>query len=142
MQNAKIKIIIGAPVGCSSFKIGCVFVKYDLFNSYTKSDIYTFWYNSQFYINFSRQEHQINVLYVSFNAWDSQVSAYILFHFSFTVPLIFLDIINGNVKAQKTFRFSSHFYWVALSILCKYIPWEPENSVVWRRLLDSSYDYR
>ena len=29
-----------------------------------------------FYINFSRQEYQINVLYVSFNAWDSQVFLY------------------------------------------------------------------
>ena len=42
---------------------------------------------TQFYINFSRKGHQINVLYVSFNAWDSQVSSYTPFHFSFTVPL-------------------------------------------------------
>ena len=42
---------------------------------------------TQFCINFSRQEHQIDVLYVSFNSWDSQVSAYTPFHFSFTVPL-------------------------------------------------------
>ena len=42
---------------------------------------------TQFYINFSWQEHQVNVLYVSFNAWDSQVSAYTPFHFFFTVPL-------------------------------------------------------
>ena len=44
---------------------------------------------TQFYINFSRQEHQIAVLYVLFNAWDSQVSFYTPFHFSFTVPLIY-----------------------------------------------------
>ena len=31
---------------------------------------------TQFYINFSRQEHQIDVSYVSFKTWDSQVSAY------------------------------------------------------------------
>jgi len=42
---------------------------------------------TQFYVNFSRQEHQIDVLKVSFNSWDSQVSAYTSFHFSFTVPL-------------------------------------------------------
>ena len=30
---------------------------------------------SQFYINFSGQEHQIDVLYVLFNVWDSQVSS-------------------------------------------------------------------
>ena len=38
-------------------------------------------------MNFSRQEHQIDVLYVSFNSWDSKVSSYTPFHFSFTVPL-------------------------------------------------------
>ena len=42
---------------------------------------------TQFYINFSRQEHQIDVIQVSFKTWDSQVSAYTPFHFSFTVPL-------------------------------------------------------
>ena len=31
---------------------------------------------TQFYINFSRKEHQMNVLYVAFNSFDSQVSAY------------------------------------------------------------------
>ena len=41
---------------------------------------------TQFCLNFSRQEHQIDVLYLSFNAWDSQVSAYTPFHF--TVPLM------------------------------------------------------
>ena len=42
-----------------------------------------------FFIDFSRQEHQIDVLQVSFNSRDSQVSAYTPFHFSFTVPLIY-----------------------------------------------------
>ena len=40
-----------------------------------------------FYINFSRQEHQIDVLYISFNFWDSQVSSFTPIHFYFTVPL-------------------------------------------------------
>ena len=39
---------------------------------------------TQFYINFLRQKHQIDDFLVSFN---SQVSAYTPFHFSFTVPL-------------------------------------------------------
>ena len=44
---------------------------------------------TQFNINFSRQEHQIDsFLYVSFNASDSQVLSYTPFHFSLTVPLI------------------------------------------------------
>ena len=43
---------------------------------------------TQFYINLLIQEHQIDVLYVSFKTWDSQVSVYTPFHFSFTVPLI------------------------------------------------------
>ena len=43
---------------------------------------------TQFYLNFSRQKHQIDVLlYILFNSWDSQVSAYTPFHFSSTVPL-------------------------------------------------------
>ena len=42
---------------------------------------------TQFYLNFSRKEHQIDVFYVSFNAWDSQVLSYTPFNFSFTVPL-------------------------------------------------------
>ena len=36
---------------------------------------------NQFYINFSRQEHQIDVLYVSFNPLDSRGSSYTTFHF-------------------------------------------------------------
>ena len=42
---------------------------------------------TQFYVNFSRQEHQIDFLQVSLDSWNSQVSAYTPFHFSFTVPL-------------------------------------------------------
>ena len=41
-----------------------------------------------FFIIFSRNEHQVFAfIYVSFNAWDSQVSSYAPFYFSFTVPL-------------------------------------------------------
>ena len=58
------------------------------YSFYAKLHLYEFFYNlTQFYINFSRQEYQIEVLYVSFNVWDSQVSCYSPFHFSFTVPL-------------------------------------------------------
>ena len=69
MQNKK---IIKAPVGCCRFQIGCVFVEYDLFNTTTYQNCIcmNFCINiTQFYINFSRQEHlQIDVLCVSFNA--------------------------------------------------------------------------
>ena len=34
---------------------------------------------TRFYINFLRQKHQIDVLYVSFNVWDSQVSSNTVF---------------------------------------------------------------
>ena len=50
---------------------------------------------TQFHINFSRQEYQIDVLYISFNAWDSQVSAYTHFHFSFTVPLSIAILLSS-----------------------------------------------
>ena len=38
---------------------------------------------TEFYINFIRQEHQIDVLNVSFKTWDSQVSAYTWYPLSF-----------------------------------------------------------
>ena len=54
------------------FQIGFIFVEYELFNTTTFIQNYismNFRINlTQFYINFSRQEHQIDVLYVSFNA--------------------------------------------------------------------------
>ena len=75
-----------APAGYNYFQIGCVFVKYGLFNIttfiqnliYIRSGIIL----TRFYIKFSRQEHQIAVLYVSFNACDSQVSSYSPLNFS------------------------------------------------------------
>ena len=58
---------------------------------------------TQLYINFSRQEHQID-LHVSFNVWDSQVSSYTPFYFSFTVPL------SDPVLTEFQFRFTTiHF---------------------------------
>ena len=74
------KIIIGANLRFSGscgilqllYKISCMNFRKNL---------------TQFYIDFSRQENHINVLYKPFNAWDSQVSAFTSFHFSFTVPL-------------------------------------------------------
>ena len=56
---------------------------------------------SQFYINFSRQEHQIDVLYVSFNAWDSQVPFYTSFHFSWGMFFFPLLLVKGNVRSNK-----------------------------------------
>ena len=50
---------------------------------------------TQFYFNFSRQKHQIDVLYVSFNTRDSQVSSCTPFYFSFTVPLRKLSILSN-----------------------------------------------
>ena len=47
---------------------------------------------TQFSIILSRKEHQIDVLYVSFNAWDSQVSSYTPFRFSFTDPFEIKEI--------------------------------------------------
>ena len=66
-------------VGYNRFQIGCVFVEYDLLNTttFTQNFIYIDFriIFTQFYINFSRQEHEIDVSFVSFKAWDSQVSS-------------------------------------------------------------------
>ena len=61
------------PVGYSRFQIGCVFIEYDMFKptTFIQNSIYmNFRMNLtlQFYVDFSRQEHKIDVLYVSFNA--------------------------------------------------------------------------
>ena len=73
-----------APVGYSSFQIDCVIVEYGLFN--TTNCILNLIYIrfgvilTQFYINFSRQEHQIDVICIVqralsystlFSAYDS-----------------------------------------------------------------------
>ena len=52
---------------------------------------------TEFYINFSRQAHQIELLYVSINSWDSQVSAY--------TPLIFPLLMNPSLESRQTLYF-------------------------------------
>ena len=84
-------------------------------------------YWSQFYINFSRQEHQIDFLYVSFKTWDSQVSAYTPFHFSFTVPLMIRPRTNQVESCRELWllgyrqfavqsSLKSHSLWVTLYV--------------------------
>ena len=106
-------------------------------NSWIWLDVYicvctymNFRIKTQFYINFSRQELQIDVLYVSFNAWDSQVSS---FHFSFAVLLS----INVVFIVQRFLVF-----------LFKLVMNEPElwicpealhSSVIWRHFLFHLY---
>jgi len=59
-------------VGYNRFQIGLVFVEYDLFNTTTliKNCIFMNFriILTQFYVNIPRQEHQMDVLIVSFNA--------------------------------------------------------------------------
>ena len=98
-------------MGYTRFQIGCVFVEYDLLNTttFTQNFIYIDFriIFTQFYINFSRQEHQKDVLYVSFNAWDFQVSSYIPFHFSFTVFLTFqITLTFQGLKTPKIAEWS------------------------------------
>ena len=64
--------ILRLSVGYGRFQIGCVFVEYDLFNTTTliQNSIYMYFRINltQICINFSRQEHQIDVFHVLFNA--------------------------------------------------------------------------
>ena len=59
-------------MGYNRFQIVCVFVEYDLFKptDVIKNSIVIDFgiILTPFYINFSRQEHQIVVLYILFNA--------------------------------------------------------------------------
>ena len=74
------------------FRLVAYLLKMICLNHYFHTILYIneFLYNfdTVFFINFSRQEHQMDFLYVSFYAWDSQVSSYTPFHFSFTVSVI------------------------------------------------------
>ena len=71
---------------------------------------------TQFYINFSRQEHQIDVLYVSFNVWVSQVSSYTPFHFSFTVPR-FVELTLQKIAQECQVHLSEYLIWVPIPAL-------------------------
>ena len=95
-------------MGYSSFQIGCIIVEYGLFNTTTliPNLIYIRFgiIFTQFYINFSRQEHQIDVSFVSFKTCDSQVLAYTSFHFSFTVPLSMKQCYNLSLFSAHAIR--------------------------------------
>ena len=114
MKNYSIQILIVAnfrvsqtPLGYCCFQIICVFVEYDLFNiTDLLQNLTSICFGivlTQFNINFSRQEHQIELIYVLISSWDSRVSAYIYpFHFSFTVPLnIHLGLVTINKQILK-----------------------------------------
>ena len=79
MKNYSIQILIVAnfrvsqtPLGYCCFQIICVFVEYDLFNiTDLLQNLTSICFGivlTQFNINFSRQEHQIELLYVSINS--------------------------------------------------------------------------
>ena len=90
INNAKLKlkIITGANLRLSGF---CGISSFNTTNFNKISFSIRFGIIlTQFYINFSKQEHQTDFLCVLFKTWDSQVSAYTPFHFSFTVPLNFI----------------------------------------------------
>jgi len=67
---------------------------------------------TQFYVDFLRQEHQKDVLYVSFNAWDFQVSSYTPFHFSFTV-----DPFKDCWVMSKTGLILNRINWMILALV-------------------------
>ena len=87
---------------------------------------------TQFYVNFSRQEHQIDFLKVSFNSWDSQVSAYTSFHFSFTVPLNknlrqigqWVHELGSNIKQTETQTEINTLY-----IISVWYPWVTSKKI-------------
>jgi len=94
-------------LGYRCFQIGWVFVEYDLFNTTSLIKNLTYIHFgiilTQFYINFSRQEHQIELSYVSINSWDSQVSGITPFHLSYTVPLkTYVQVIQGYPLQDET----------------------------------------
>ena len=114
----------------SRFQIGCVIVEYDLFNATTfiqnLTDVLFGIILTQFYVNFSKQEHKINVLYVSFNL---RFSGFSLYPLSFLIYSTFNDVqvfcsdilifsfysTNAQTFVEKTqlkiMSFQSYKYW-------------------------------
>ena len=51
----------------------------------------------QFYTNFSRHEHQIELSWVAIKSLSDYLSPYTPFHFSFTVPLS----VKSNLEEEE-----------------------------------------
>ena len=82
------------------------------YNFFTKLHIYEFSYKFDTVLyQFSRQERQIDVLYVSLNAWDSPVSSYTPSHLSFTVPFY------SSIVLMVTF-IPVRFHWYNCTLHC------------------------
>ena len=101
-------------VGYRRFQIGCLFVENDLLDTTTfiQNCIYlNFRINlTQFYVNFSIQEHQIDVLNVSFNAWDFQVSSYTPFLFFLYSPFKYKTYLTPFMTDfKKNWAFATNF---------------------------------
>ena len=113
---SRVSVCITLPVYCTAIggSSGDVIVHTD-YTKHSPYRLYKIWYKYTFYFNFdtvlnhfSRQEHQIDVLYVSFNTWDSQVSSYTPFHFSFTVPLSICK--KAGLKEGSTWSSFEHIF--------------------------------
>ena len=77
---SRVSVFITRPVYCPMERV--------LVTWYGRiSYIYTFWYNFDTVLCQFLETGTSYVLNVSFNSWDSQVSTYTPFHFSFKVPL-------------------------------------------------------
>ena len=89
----------------------------------------------QFYINFSRQKHQKDVLNVLFNAWDSQVSFYTPFHFSLSVPLTIekKTIKMGRSRTIKEMKKSerAHLTWKVFTRVWLKLEWVENYCLYW-----------
>ena len=78
--TTKLKLFCGISSFSDWFRICGIWSDYNITTFIQNCTYMNFRINlTQFYMNFLRQEHQIDVLYGSFNAWDSQVSSYTSF---------------------------------------------------------------
>ena len=125
-------------MGYCSFQIGCVIVEYGLFNTTNlKQNLIYIRFGiilTQFYINFSRQEHQIDVLYVTFKPRDSQVLVYTPIHFSFTVPLIEKTFLSHSGLISSFLQIFQNPF-IPFFILLSFLPFSYLPSIFLSNLL-------
>jgi len=109
------------------FKLFAYLMKMNCWNLLLLYKIVYIWIFVKFWQRFISisQDNQIDVLYVSFNAWDSQVSSYTPFHFSFTVPLSCI-IHQHNficIQQNKNRKFRKLFLFLPVSTSLCFPPW-------------------
>jgi len=101
---------------------------------------------TQFYINFSRKEHLIELSLITIKNLRDLLSSYTPFKFSFIVPLSNIKILFGIEHILKTDAYSFNFTWSSDKLGKIQILTEKQSlsdiSIQQRRLSISIFDFK